>query len=127
NQQTLFDGNVLLEKAESSNANEKNKLLIQVAYIFIKNQSYNQSEEILSRVDTKNLNNDWKAFFYSQKAELLIYQQHPNQAIEVLDANIDTTKINIQGQVLVAEIKAKALFQDSQYIKSINELIFISP
>lgn len=127
NQQSMLDGNLLLEKAENASANQKNKLFIQAAYVFIKNNAFNQAEEILARVETKELNNELDAFFYSQKAEILISQQLPKQAIDLIESKVNINKIDIKGQILITEIKSKALFQNSQYIESINELIFISP
>jgi outer membrane PBP1 activator LpoA protein len=125
--QTIYDANLLLNTAEKTVGAERHKLLIQAAYILIKNKQFTQADEILSEIESDSLNTNWKAIYFTQRAELLLQQQQSTRSIKLLNDNITPGLLNIEGQILFSQVLAKSLFQSSQYINSIKERIFINP
>jgi len=84
--QSMLDANLLLDQAETARPKQQNRLLIQAAFILIKLKNIDQAEEVLSRIEVGELKEELAVIYNTQKAEVLLIQQNPQEAIDLLNA-----------------------------------------
>lgn len=125
--QTLEYASELQRQAYETEDPQRNDLLLKSLYIYLKIRNIQQAELTLEKINHEILKPEQQTLVIIAKADVFLFHRDEKSALSLLNKITDPSTFNIELQMLYANSKANAHFQNNDIISGVKELIFISP